>query len=175
MRMQKKAERKEVCILAGFCSSTEQSLIVWDGPLSVSLPGFPPHFLSSLNYITSSWWRIKSRDKLWEHMRIRRDRDEPKLFRQRCMSSSRLAALALGAELGLCRALLMSWGQGHVFLLRWTSFLLFSTPGVSAFGFLWETEKEREAESTSCFEISRAMCGEIVQVSIWGNAAPHIW
>lgn len=37
------------------------------------------------------------------------------------MSSSRLAALALEAELGLCRALLMSCALGHVFLRRWTS------------------------------------------------------
>lgn len=37
------------------------------------------------------------------------------------MSSSRLAALALEAELGLCRARLMSCALGHVFLRRGTS------------------------------------------------------
>lgn len=57
------------------------------------------------------------------------------------MSSSRLAALALEAELGLCRARLMSCALGHVFLRPWTSL-----------GFLraWEKvgarEREREKE-----------------------------
>lgn len=54
------------------------------------------------------------------------------------MSSSRLAALALEAELGLCRARLMSCAVGHVFLRRWTSL-----------GFLrvWERGEKEEMET----------------------------